>query len=70
MKDYYERDYTVLSSDTDAFQRLRLSRLFTLLQEAAIAHTTELGFGREKTLDKGPGRDDARLLPPLLPHRG
>lgn len=53
MKDYYEQAYTVLSSDTDAFQRLRLSRLFTLLQEAAIAHTTELGFGREKTLDKG-----------------
>ena len=53
MKEYYEQAYTVLSSDTDVFQRLRISRLFTLLQEAAIAHTTELGFGREKTLDKG-----------------
>ena len=40
MKDYYEQAYTVLSSDTDAFQRLRLSRLFTMLLEAAIAHTT------------------------------
>lgn len=34
-------------------RRLRLSRLFTLLQEASIAHTTELGMGREKTLDRG-----------------
>ncbi|MBQ6066328.1 MAG: hypothetical protein IJK89_05855 [Clostridia bacterium] len=49
----YQQVYTVLSSDTDAKQRLRLSRLLTLLQEAAIVHTTQLGFGREKTLDKG-----------------
>lgn len=34
-------------------RRLRLSRLFMMLQEAAIAHTEELGFGREKTLDRG-----------------
>ena len=44
---------TLRSSDVDAQRRLRLSSLFTLLQEAAIAHTTELGMGREKTLDKG-----------------
>ena len=37
----------------DAGQRLRLSRLFTFLQEASIAHTTLLGMGREKTLDRG-----------------
>ncbi len=49
----YEQTYRILSSDTDAAQRLRLSRLFTLLQEASIAHTTALGMGREKTLDRG-----------------
>ena len=49
----YEKSYRLLSSDVDAQQRLRLSRLFTFLQEASIAHTTALGMGREKTLDKG-----------------
>ena len=49
----YSVDYTILSSDTDVNRRLRLSRLVTMLQEAAIAHTTALGMGREKTLDRG-----------------
>ena len=49
----YKKEYTLLSSDVDAARRLRLSRLFTMLQEASIAHTTALGMGREKTLDKG-----------------
>ncbi len=49
----YRIAYQILSSDTDANRRLRLSRLFTMLQEASIAHTTELGMGREKTLDRG-----------------
>ena len=49
----YQQQFTLRSSDVDAARRLRLSALFTLLQEAAIAHTTELGMGREKTLDKG-----------------
>ena len=49
----YEKAYRLLSSDVDAGQRLRLSRLFTFLQEASIAHTTELGMGRERTLDRG-----------------
>ena len=42
----YEKAYRLLSSDVDAGQRLRLSRLFTFLQEASIAHTTEQGMGR------------------------
>ena len=45
--------YQILSSDTDANRTLRLSRLYTLLQEASIRHTEQLGMGREKTLDKG-----------------
>ena len=49
----YRIPYQILSSDTDANRTLRLSRLFTLLQEASIAHTTLLGMGRERTLDRG-----------------
>ena len=49
----YRQSLKLLSSDVDMYRRLRLSRLFTLLQEAAIAHTEALGMGREKTLDRG-----------------
>ncbi len=49
----YRTEHTLLSADVDASRRLRLSTLFTMLQEASIAHTTALGMGREKTLDKG-----------------
>ena len=49
----FERDYRIAYSDTDVKQRLRLSRLFTLLQEAATDHAALLGAGREKTLDRG-----------------
>ena len=49
----YRTTHTLLSSDVDASRRLRLSTLFTMLQEASIAHTTALGMGRDKTLDRG-----------------
>lgn len=49
----YKKEYRLLSSDVDLYRRLRLSRLYTMLQEASIAHTTELGMGRDKTLDRG-----------------
>ncbi len=49
----FETAHTILSSDVDAAQRLRLSSLFVMLQEAAIAHTTALDMGKDKTLDKG-----------------
>lgn len=51
--DIYTKEYKILSCDVDPMRRLRLSRLFTMLQEAAIAHTEALGAGRAKTLDKG-----------------
>ena len=35
------------------FRKLRISKLFTFMQEAAIHHTEELGAGRAKTLDRG-----------------
>ena len=49
----YEREFLLRSKDVDLYRRLRLSRLFELLQEAAITHTEELGMGREMTLDRG-----------------
>ncbi len=49
----YEQTVTLHNADVDMHRRLRLSVLFTLLQESAIAHTTLLGAGREKTLDRG-----------------
>ena len=49
----YEREFLLRSKDVDLHRRLRLSRFFELLQEAAITHTEELGMGREMTLDRG-----------------
>ncbi|MBO4338643.1 MAG: hypothetical protein J5877_01825 [Clostridia bacterium] len=49
----YEKEYKIQSSDVDMFRRLRISKLFEFMQEAAIHHTEELGAGREKTLDRG-----------------
>ncbi len=49
----YSREMLLRSRDVDMFRRLRTSELFRLLQEASIAHTEELGMGRDKTLDKG-----------------
>ena len=49
----YRRELRLRSSDVDMHRRLRTSVLFSLMQEAAIAHTEALGMGREKTLDKG-----------------
>ena len=49
----FREERLLRSKDVDLYRRLRLSRLFELLQEASIRHTEELGMGREKTLDKG-----------------
>ena len=49
----YRQDFQLLSSDVDMMRSMRLSALFSRLQEAAIAHTIELGITREKTLDRG-----------------
>ncbi len=51
--DAYKINYRIHASDVDPLRRLRPSRLFGFFQEAAIAHTVELGFGRDKTLDRG-----------------
>ena len=49
----YRQDFRLLSSEVDMSRTIRLSTLFTRLQEVAIAHTIELGVTREKTLDLG-----------------
>ena len=49
----WNKTYRVLNQDVNMFQNMRTSRLMELLQEACIAHTEDLGMGREKTLDQG-----------------
>lgn len=49
----YTKTLKLKSSDVNMFRRLRTSKLFELMQEAAIHHTEELGAGRALTLDKG-----------------
>ena len=49
----FQRELRLRSSDVDMHRRLRTSVLFSLMQEAAVAHTEALGMGREKTLDRG-----------------
>lgn len=51
--DIYRKEWKICSSEADMHRRIRLSALFTRLQEAAIEHTQQLGAGKEKTLDKG-----------------
>ena len=49
----YAVDHKILASEVDMYRRLRLSRLFTILQDVSLRHTDDLGMGRDKTLDRG-----------------
>ncbi|MBR6089284.1 MAG: hypothetical protein IKP86_05070 [Anaerolineaceae bacterium] len=49
----YRKTLDLKAEHVDCFRRLRLSVLMRLFQECCIAHTEELGMGREKTLDRG-----------------
>ena len=49
----FTTEFEILASDVDMHRRLRLSKLFTMIQEISIAHTKALGMGRDKTLDRG-----------------
>ena len=53
MSELYSKTFTLRDADVDLYRRLRPSVLLTLFQEAAIAHTEQLGMGREMTLDRG-----------------
>ena len=53
MDGVYTQVLRLKNRDVDLNRRLRASRLFELLQEAAVDHTERLGMGREMTLDRG-----------------
>ena len=49
----YKVKFRLRNAEVDLNRRLRLSTMLRMMQEASIAHTEELGAGREKTLDRG-----------------
>jgi acyl-ACP thioesterase len=49
----YAAKYVLKNNDVNMYRRLRTSRLFEMLQAGCVAHTEQLGAGREKTLDHG-----------------
>ena len=53
MPDWYRRTIKVLSSLCDRYQHMRLSSLFSVLQEVSISDVERLGVPRSKTLDRG-----------------
>ena len=53
MSGVYTRRLTLRAEHVDFTRRCRLSVLMRLFQECCIAHTEELGMGRDKTLDRG-----------------
>ncbi|MBQ9327252.1 MAG: hypothetical protein IJ225_01795 [Solobacterium sp.] len=53
MPEWYSRDVSIVSSVCDRYQRLRMSALFSMLQEASITDVELAGLTRDKTLDRG-----------------
>lgn len=53
MPEVLERKIRIAASDCDRFQRLRMSALFSILQEMSIRDVEEAGVTRDKTLDIG-----------------
>ena len=49
----YQTSCRLKNKDVNIYRKLRTSTLFEMLQEISIAHTEQLGAGREKTLDQG-----------------
>ena len=49
----FRRSVKIRDCDVSFNRKLRPSCLFSMLQEASIDHTEELGAGRDKTLDRG-----------------
>lgn len=49
----YSEKFTLANKDVDLYRRLRTSRLFEMLQAVSVAHTEQLGAGRQQTLDHG-----------------
>lgn len=53
MDEIWSRQFRVRSSDVTKRRVLRLSTLLRYIQEGTVRHTTELGMGRDMTLDRG-----------------
>ncbi len=53
MATIYKKELTVRAEHVDYKENMKLSSFNTLFQECCIAHTEELGMGREKTFDRG-----------------
>ena len=53
MKEVFTRTYQAEASTCDPFQKMRLSAIAERMQACTIAHTIELGYPREMTLDRG-----------------
>ena len=49
----YIRNFKISSTDVAMNRKLRISALLRMAQDATVEHTTELGMGRDKTLDRG-----------------
>ena len=53
MNPIWQNTFKLRSEHVDYAQKMRLSVFLKEIQKACIAHTEELGMGREKTLDRG-----------------
>ncbi|MBR2768312.1 MAG: hypothetical protein IKD68_05215 [Solobacterium sp.] len=53
MAEEFSRTIRINASSCDRFQRLRMSALFSILQEMSISDVEGIGVTREMTLDKG-----------------
>ncbi|MCR4879674.1 MAG: hypothetical protein K5906_01800 [Bacilli bacterium] len=53
MATIYKKELKVRAEHVDYKENMTLSSFMTLFQECCIAHTEELGMGREKTFDRG-----------------
>ena len=53
MPEALTRTIRITASDCDRFQRLRMSALFSILQQMSIRDVELVGVPREKTLDRG-----------------
>ena len=51
--DVFRREVTVDVREVDLFRRLKLSELFRIMEQTAIAHTEVLNVGRAQTFDRG-----------------
>ena len=53
MNEIFEKQFLIRSTMVNASQHLRTSQLLTMLQDTATDHVTEIGMGKDKTMDRG-----------------